>query len=103
MMRQLRAAKIDGWEAEYQFAPPRRWRFDFAWPKERVALEVEGGVFAGGRHTRGVGFEKDCEKYSRAAILRWVVIRVTARQIREGLALTWIEEALAVRRVKDAV
>src|ERR1041385_1632066 len=42
---------------EYRFAPPRRWRFDFAWPEGRLALEVEGGSFVAGRHTRGTPFE----------------------------------------------
>lgn len=29
---------------EHRFHPTRRWRFDFAWPDEKVALEVEGGT-----------------------------------------------------------
>jgi hypothetical protein len=32
--------------AEYAFAKPRRWRFDRAWPAYRLAVELEGGVFA---------------------------------------------------------
>ena len=28
----LASAGIKGFEREYRFAPPRRWRFDFAWP-----------------------------------------------------------------------
>jgi hypothetical protein len=42
-----------------------------------VALEVEGGVWTGGRHTRGAGFLKDVEKYNRAAVLGWRLLRVT--------------------------
>ena len=37
---------------------------DFYDPTNRIAYEIEGGVFSGGRHTRGVGFIKDCEKYN---------------------------------------
>ena len=63
---------------EHQFTPPRRWRFDFAWPAGLVAVEVEGIHRAGGgtRHQRGVGFLGDAEKYLAAQALGWVVIRV---------------------------
>ena len=60
---------------EYVFAPPRKWRFDFAWPEQKVALEVEGAVWTRGRHTRGSGFVKDMEKYNLAAIMGWRVLR----------------------------
>jgi hypothetical protein len=83
---------------EFYFARPlRRWRFDFAWPKERVAVEIEGGHWTNGRHTRGSGFRDDCEKYSEAAIRGWCVIRATADMVRSGyasdLAMTALNEA----------
>lgn len=62
---------------EYRFHDVRRWRFDFAWPESRVALEVEGGVWTGGRHTRGAGFSKDMAKYNEAASMGWIIIRCT--------------------------
>jgi len=65
----------------YRFAPPRRWKFDFANPKLKLAVEIEGGSWSGGRHTRGSGFEKDCEKYNEAAILGWYVIRLTTGMV----------------------
>lgn len=64
-------------EAEFTFAPPRRWRFDYSWPEWKVALETEGGVWSRGRHTRGKGYIADMEKYSEAAILGWCVLRLT--------------------------
>lgn len=75
--------------------PPRRWRFDLAWPGVKVACEIEGGIWANGRHTRGSGFEGDCIKYSEAAILGWRVIRVTGGMIEDGRALALIRRALA--------
>lgn len=91
---QLRATGIVGWEREYRFAPPRRWRFDFAWPEHKLAIEVDGGTWSGGRHVRGSGVEKDSEKYSTAAVLGWRVIRCTRAQVESGEALRWLEKAL---------
>lgn len=79
---------------EVEFHPDRRWRFDFAWSGYRVALEVEGGTWVKGRHTRGKGYAADCEKYSEAAILGWLVIRVTGDMIRNGKALDLISRAI---------
>jgi very-short-patch-repair endonuclease len=61
--------------AEYKFHPVRKWRMDYAWPEHKVALEVEGGVWTGGRHTRPMGFLADCEKYNAAAVLGWRILR----------------------------
>jgi very-short-patch-repair endonuclease len=67
--------------AELRFHPGRRWRFDFANADARVAIELEGGVWSGGRHTRGSGFVADCEKYNAAALYGWTVFRLTRQQI----------------------
>jgi len=91
---QLKALKIDGWLTEYKFHPIRRWRFDFAWPTEKIAVECEGGVFTGGRHTRGKGFTDDCEKYNEALCLGWRVLRVTSKQVNKGQAIQWIERLI---------
>ena len=61
---------------EYEFHPTRKWRFDFAWIRQMIALEVEGGTFIAGRHSRGEGMRADMEKYNAAATLGWRVLRV---------------------------
>lgn len=72
-------AKAHGMELvkEYRFHPVRKWRFDFAIPDHRIALEIEGGHWSGGRHVRGVGYRNDCEKYNEAVKLGWRVLRYT--------------------------
>jgi very-short-patch-repair endonuclease len=83
-------------EREYAFAPKRKWRFDFAFPVSKVAVEIEGGTWSGGRHSRGPGFEADCFKYSEAAALGWRVIRVTTEMVSSSLAIGFTLRALEV-------
>jgi very-short-patch-repair endonuclease len=79
---------------EFRFDKIRLWRFDFAWPDFGLAVEVEGAVWTGGRHTRGAGFEHDVDKYNSAACLGWQVLRFTATHVRTGAAVRRIEDAL---------
>lgn len=90
---QVEAAGLPAPEREYRFAPPRRWRFDFAWPDLLIAVECEGGIHSHGRHVRASGFTADCEKYNAATLAGWRVLRYTASQIEDGTAIE------AVRRM----
>jgi very-short-patch-repair endonuclease len=66
---------------EHRFHPVRRWRFDYAFVDKKLAIEIEGGCFVQGRHTRGAGFSGDMEKYNQATILGWRVLRYTPSKI----------------------
>ena len=77
----------------HTFSRDRNWRFDFAWPDQMLAVEVDGGTFSGGRHTRGQGYEGDCEKGNEAILRGWRVMHVTSKQVESGEALEWIERA----------
>ena len=101
MQAQLDQSDLPTPEQEYTFTDARRWRFDFAWPEYKVACEVEGGIWARGRHVRGDGFRKDCIKYNYAATLGWLVVRVTADMVNDNTALDWCRLALR-RRGWDA-
>lgn len=94
MVFQIRALSLPTPVREFKFHPTRKWRLDFAWPGHKVAVECEGGVWTGGRHTRGSGFIEDCRKYAAASLAGWVVFRVAADHIRSGEAIAWLEQAL---------
>ena len=81
-------------EREYRFHPVRRWRLDFYWPCCDFAVEVEGGTFVNGGHSRGLGFEKDCEKYGQAMLAGITVYRCTGNIIKRGEAVQVIEKML---------
>jgi very-short-patch-repair endonuclease len=97
----IRALRLSEPEREYLFAKPigRRWRFDFAWPEAKVGVEVDGGTFVAGRHTRGKGYEADVEKLNTAAVLGWTVLRVTPHMINDGRAADLIVTVLTQRGV----
>lgn len=111
LLRQMVARKLPAPQQEYRFALHhigegkhirkrlkaaglKDWRFDFAWPAWRLACEVEGGSFSGGRHTRGAGFREDCHKYHHAMRLGWTVYRCEASLVKSGDAAALLEQLL---------
>ncbi len=87
--------RIDGPKLveELKFHPSRKWRFDFAHPDTMVAVEIEGGIWDQSRHTRPVGFIKDCEKYNAGTKLGWFIFRLPGIFITEE-ALLEIKELI---------
>lgn len=67
----------DSYQREYKFCPDRKWRFDFALVKQKIAIEVEGGIFIPGGHSTGKGIMRDMEKYNWATVNGWKVLRYT--------------------------
>lgn len=98
LVAELHALGETDFQREFRFHPTRRWRFDLAWPDLLVACEIEGGTWNGGRHTRGSGFEGDCEKYNEAALLGWSVLRVTSKMVKDGTARRNVRTLLRQRR-----
>lgn len=87
----LRALGVD-FEREYRFSHSRRWKADFYLPLHRALIEVEGGTYTGGRHTRGSGYALDCEKYNHAVAMGYRLFRFTSEQVRKGEAIAFIEK-----------
>lgn len=67
-------------EREHQFDQQRKWRFDFAFPAIKIAVEYEGGIFMDrSGHNSHTGIQRDIEKYNRAQALGWKIVRCTAK------------------------
>lgn len=82
---------------EFRFHPEREWRFDFAWPDAKLAVELEGvgtGSKGKGRHQRLPGMREDCEKYNEAVRLGWRVLRFMSADKAE--VLQWVEYVVEV-------
>ncbi len=83
--------------AEYRFHPVRKWRFDFVWidpPHNLVALEIQGGLFVQGRHSRGAALLKEHEKLNAAAILGFRVLFATPSDIASGAIFATVKAAI---------
>jgi len=120
LLRQIADAGLPEPDTEIQFCPGRKWRLDMGYVPEKLAIAIQGAVWgpqvhchkcgvlvrkrtergwvpvreAGGRHVRGDGFENDCEKYSRAALLGWRILFATPKAIRAGVVVEWVREAM---------
>lgn len=93
---QIKIAGLPNPEREYRFASPRKFRADFAYPDRMILIEVEGGTWTRGRHTRGVGYQADCEKYNLAALLGFRVLRFTGEMVKSGNALGVIARMIGI-------
>lgn len=107
---------------EYRFHPERKWRFDGAWVEQKLAVEIDGGVYGrevycnhcggkvtrtlkdgrtisireGGRHNTGQGFEEDRRKWAAAVALGWRIIGITSGMIEDGSGAGYIMQALGL-------
>jgi len=78
---------------EFKFHPKRRWRFDYCIESKMIAIEIEGGVWIKGRHTRPQGFINDMEKYNTATAMGYSVIRI--QTLDYSSAVKYIEQILS--------
>ena len=65
-------------EEEHKFHPKRRWKFDFILKgNDKIAIEINGGIWIKGRHNFGRNYEKDLEKINTAQMMGWKVLQYT--------------------------
>lgn len=81
---------------EFRFHETRKFRIDVAFPQHMLAVEIDGGGWVQGRHSRGLGIAKDAEKSALLAICGYRLIRCTPEQVRKGIVLAWVQQAIGV-------
>ncbi|ENV34529.1 hypothetical protein L289_2642 [Acinetobacter gerneri DSM 14967 = CIP 107464 = MTCC 9824] len=94
LIQHLQAYRIE-FEQEFQFNKGRKWRADFYLVGTNILIEVEGGIWSNGRHTRGKGYLGDMEKYNSATMLGYSVYRYSTEQVKSGKAIEEIRRLLA--------
>lgn len=81
-------------EFELRVCKARRWRFDLAWPEHKLFLEVQGGIWGAGRHSRGAGMKKDWEKWNTATCMGWRGLWCEPRDLCMSDMMNTIKEAI---------
>lgn len=74
------SGRLPPFEREYKFCD-RKWRFDFAWPSIKLAVEIQGGNFKNGGHNRGASQGRDFEKINEAQLAGWRVLQFGTKQM----------------------
>ena len=81
---------------EYAAVPGRRFRWDFAWPEQRVLVEINGGTYAHMGHSTGPGIARDYEKSNLAMLAGWRTFVFDRRMVEAGAALDITAKALGI-------
>jgi hypothetical protein len=95
-------------EKEYRFDPERKWRIDYCWPDQKLAVEIEGGIYGTGQpcpvckrrsvgaHTSIERLKSDLEKYDELAIAGFWLLRFMPEDVEQGRAIAvirrWFQE-----------
>ncbi|MHB8815020.1 MAG: hypothetical protein ACYDAE_17350 [Steroidobacteraceae bacterium] len=104
---QCRAYRLPPFERQWRFAKAvgRQWRFDFAWPTLKLAVEIDGVVVrkihgelvVSGRHATIGGIRDDNEKINSAIMLGWSVLRFLQSDVKPRHAIEMTMRVLAER------
>lgn len=89
---------------EFCFFEGRKWRFDICFPDHRVAIEVQGGLFANkkgvvGAHARGAALLKEYEKANYAAASGWLLLHAIPKDVATQEIVRLIRAAMAHTRL----
>lgn len=103
LFQKLIMAEVPGVEVvkEHIFHWTRKWRFDYAIPDLKVAIEIDGAVWDYGRHNRPQGYINDMEKLNTAASMGWLVLRFTTDDRLKGSTLALIKDTINLRMTDE--
>lgn len=84
--------------SEVVFYPGRRWRLDYAVLELRLGIEIQGGTFMGGGHSRGMGQNRDFEKSNAAIATGWRVLFADTKMLAPKQIHATVASFLAIAR-----
>lgn len=76
----------------------RRWRIDFAWAPGKLAIEIDGGGYVAGAHSRGAHTTLDNLKRCELAVDGWALLRLDGTMVRHQVAIEIIQRAVRARQ-----
>lgn len=94
---------------EFRFHPGRKFAFDLCWVDERLALEIDGGLYGKGKpcvlckrravagHSSIQRIKSDMEKFNLAAVCGFRVLHCRPEQIASGEIFSWLDMAFSGR------
>jgi len=94
LAEQIRLMQLPPPERQAKLVPGRKFAHDFYWPRQRLAVEVNGGTWRPGAHSSGAGIERDYEENALTLLEGVRTLFVSGQQVRSGEALTWIHALL---------
>jgi very-short-patch-repair endonuclease len=91
---QIQAIGLSLPERQAKIISDRKFRWDFAWLDRKLTVEIQGGIWSGGAHSRGGGIQRDYEKNNLAVLAGWRCLYFTTADVKSGLALSVLERIL---------
>jgi very-short-patch-repair endonuclease len=82
-------------EREVKLVEGREWRCDFVWFPQKLVVEIEGGLWNGGRHVQPKGYQEDMKKYNAIESLGYRIHRFSPEQVKYGEVLDFLEDFFA--------
>ncbi len=101
--RQVEDAQLPPPERDYLFYPGRRWRFDFCWVPQHLAVEIEGGIIRNRKgiwvtthgHASANRYMSDIEKYNAAAVMVFCLLRFPGPLVENGTGIREVNQWFA--------
>ena len=94
LLEKIREAQLPEPEREYKALKDRQFPWDLAWPEHRLLVEIQGGIYQRGAHSRGAGIERDMEKLNLATLAGYRSLQFSRGMIEDGTAVEVISRAL---------
>ena len=82
------------YRSEYRFHKARKWRWDWILPDYMIAIELQGGGFVRGRHSRGAGMQEDMDKFNEGVRAGWKLLLFSTLDIDSGKAREFLRSWL---------